>query len=141
MAQIYQIGLDKWTGGAETAAPRPLPLAARDLCWLGDSPLSVKEESWRGRKVMDRRGRTMGRVRDLLVEVRSTEEAARAGGRSAWGVRAVYAAVAARRGWRWWAKPREVLVAVGRLDGGDTVLRADVDAVELWPRLLGRVIA
>jgi hypothetical protein len=138
MAQIYTIGLDNWPTIPEKPAARPLPFAARDLCWLAETPLYIEEERWRGRKVLDRRGRPLGHVRDVLVEVRSLEDSFRGGAPKAWGVRPVYFAVKAGPGWRWWARPREVLVAAGRLDGSGEVLRADVDALELWPRLFGR---
>lgn len=133
----FRNGLSNWIARDDRAKVLALPSRASELCWLRDTPLYVAEEAWLGQRVVDRRGRFVGKVRDVVLEVRSMEEAIRADGPRGWGVRAAFAAVESGRGWRWWSKPREVLLAAFKLSPSVAGLEADLDVVDLWPRLFG----
>lgn len=103
--------------------------ARRSLFRLADTPLFEPRQSWRGMKVVDRYGRSIGAVKDVLVEHRTLEEVVRQERDDrAWGVRATYAVVAVGDGLlaRLTGR-RSVLIPVGRLTEEDGVLRADED--------------
>jgi len=104
------------------------------MCWLADTPLWVPEAAWVGRKVVDRYGHELGRVSDVLVDVRSIDETAP----DERGVRAAFAAVDRRRGFMRWRRPEQLLLAVSRLTERDGMLEADEDALALRPLLFGR---
>jgi hypothetical protein len=73
----------------------------------------------------------------VLVDTRRADEAFAEDGPKGWGVRAAYAVVRCRMPCRFWLRPREVLVPVGKLWPSGRHLRADLDVTELWPRLFG----
>ena len=106
------------------------------LMHLSDTPLWVAQEAWIGQPVLDRRGQRLGSVSDLLVEVRSLDEAC---GMSEveWGVRAAYAEVACRAS-RWpFARRRTVCVPIAGLREVSGGLQSDEDAFDLRLMLFG----
>ena len=111
-----------------TAVP-PQTLPRRSLFRLADTPLFEPRQKWRGMKVLDRYGRSIGMVKDVLVEHRTLEEVVRQERDDrAWGVRATYAVVAVGDGLlaRLTGR-RSVLIPVSRLTEEDGALRADED--------------
>jgi hypothetical protein len=101
----------------------------RSLFRLADTPLFEPRQSWRGMKVLDRYGRSIGVVKDVLVEHRTLEEVVRQERDDrAWGVRATYAVVAVGDGLlaRLTGR-RSVLIPVSRLTEEEGALRADED--------------
>ncbi len=110
-----------------TLAPSQPP--RRSLFRLADTPLFEPRQRWRGMKVLDRYGRSIGVVKDVLVEHRTLEEVVRQERDDrAWGVRATYAVVAVGDGLLARLTGRHsVLIPVSRLIEEDGVLRADED--------------
>lgn len=134
------IGLHDWTSRSSDRATNVVPLASspRRLCWLKATPFWVEQQTWFGVEVLDGHGHCLGRVQDLLIEVRSLDECAAARGGDLRGVRALYAAVRQPAGWRPWRRSRQLLLPVSRLAQHDGALYTDEHASELAPLLFGR---
>jgi len=125
-------GLQNWT---DFAVKR-----RRDyrLLRLGETPFWVAQQDWLGVRVIDRQGRTLGRVVDVLVEARSLNETvAEDGDGNGWGVRAAYAVVSCRARSLPFSKQRQVFIPMSCLHCSRGVLHADEDLLELQPSLFG----
>jgi hypothetical protein len=113
----------------------PLPvqsLPKRSLFRLSETPLFEPRQRWRGMRVLDRYGRSIGWVRDVLVEHRTLDEAVKQDRDDrAWGVCATYAVVTVGAGLFARFSSRTVLIPVPRLIEHQGVLQADEDLSDI----------
>ena len=122
------IGLEQEARGADV---RMLEHANRALFFLGDTALSEHLASWRGRRVRDSQGRAIGVIKDLLVEHRTLDEAARdTRATVGWGVRPRYALLNLAMGGLW-PRRRCVLVPIWSFREDGRALRFSGDVHHL----------
>jgi hypothetical protein len=106
------------------------------LAFLRQTPFWVQEAAWIGRPVVDRHGQVLGKVRDLLVETRSLDEA----GPHGEGVRALYAVISGKRRFPW-SPPSSVMLPVRNLWPDGEHINCMEEAADVWLTCLGQEAA